>query len=1818
MKKSIGLMFLAAALPLFLCTAAEVSADLVIYGGSPAAVTAAIRAKTLGLDPVIVSPDRHIGGLMVSGLGYTDSGNTAAIGGLAREFYHRIYKAYQKPEAWKWEKREDFAGGLQHGTTAMKHDAQEMWTFEPHVAQNVVDAWLAEHNIRIVRGARLERGADGRSKAGVEKKDGRIVSIRTESGDVYRARCFIDATYEGDLMAAAGVTYTVGREDVARYGEEWNGNQPGMRAHGHYFKANISPYRIPVDPASGLCWGIDSTMQTGVRGAGDRRVQAYCYRLCMTDVPENRLPFVKPEGYDPDRYELVRRIYASGWDETFNKFDRIANGKTDTNNHGPFSFDFIGANYDWPEGSYARREKIAQEHYNYQMGLLYFLSTDPGVPESVRARMAKWGLAKDEFTDNGGWPYHIYVREGRRMVGEYVTTERDCLGRRAHPGQGRAYGAIGMGSYTIDSHNTRRYVTEEGFVQNEGDIGVYPRNPYVIDYGSILPRRAECRNLLVPVALSASHSAFGSIRMEPVFMVLGESAATAAALALGKGCAMQDVPYDELKAKLLAQKQVLSTVRIFPPRTLRGFGRVSAEAENYRLTIHAESPEKAALWQAVYASDLTNTIGKVKTDALDGFTVYKLPGEGYTVAVRDGSTVTVVSAWRKQDLRDAIDYYALKPTAMNTVSHAKIPMYLNAYEQYAFRFYYRPEEYPAGVAKTAYDPTGEFDFAKAANDTGFIFWTMAHKAGFASGLANETYWNWAYRLAQERRLPIVLNTSFGDAPHLADAFRAETMPGAPEYTGTNMSTGEPTEGTTGVPSWAGLGAQKATLALLQGVVKKYGKADEVIDILEPHGELTHGANARLLQEYGPLADASFREFLKERHGSLAAVAERYGAPYASWDAVRLPELAEFFGWNARARNLSGAWRLGYPALADGAKKGAVNARVIKDGAVAAEKEPEAWYACGFDDSSWPLIRRMPGSDEAMFLEKRPAVVRRRFTLEDVPEGRMWLYLWDLNQAKGDTVRVVLNGKEVGRDRVRRNVPHHAAYEVTGALKKGDNLLAIRLPKGQICYRVYLSSVEPKAYPYLGAAMNARWVDFSDWHEWIRDRMVQLGISAIREVDPDRGIISMAPGRYANRLRETARRFGARFHNTGYMGVTHKEFLPMLMRGADLPFTLEPGGPARDPMQFKRQMGYYLTEGVNAIHYFIHIGSVFWNPEMRAYFEKIQPALKALGRQHRPKAEIAELFDSDADNRTGFPWGTDPNTAYPSGTWAWPFDVTVGSRFPIDGVVVGDLENGLAAKYKVLLDANNTVMSEETIAGIERYVRAGGVFVAMFQSARHAPETPDAWGLGRISGFTGESITRYAWEEAGDGAEPKETWTACLTATDDVFTPAGVKRRHKLDGTRLRQTADDANVLMRWEDGSPAIGVRTLGAGKIYTFGVRLSTGGQKTFLLPLLDALRMRPRNLVQGKGEIARHGVSDNGLYDVWTLWNHSAKEKPYAFTFLNGAPKGLADLLTGRPAEMKGTLPGWEFRELISPVPGAFRTAAGTWFNVKYGRWQGAEKPPYTVADAPLSYTKEALVLHDGWQVKELGEKDDAACAFADADGWRAAPEGPLVRGKDVSSLRLLLKRTVTVPAAWADGEIHLSCLGNNLRHPTVHGRMFVYANGKKLTTEADGVESVANLPLDVTGGETFTLAYEIVNEDVLLRGVRGTSFLRYFPKPERVIPLAGTWEARTRVTDPKSVPCTLPGTFAGTVVTRHVALDALPKGRRLFIRFAGDRAVDGVIVNGHYLRQYHHLGGELTVMDVTPWMRAGDNEISLIVNTQEENPSFTIRDCNLLLRR
>ena len=485
--------------------------DLIVYGGTCSGVMAAYSAAEEGLKVLVVEPTSRVGALTSGGLGQTDIGNKQVVKGLSLEFYRKL--------------------GAHYGNL-------ENWIFEPSAALDVFEEYLDHKRITLIKGYHL---------VGASKEGTRITGVRVASqADTldFEAPWFIDCSYEGDLMAAAGVEYRVGREDNSEYGETWDGVQ---MLEGHQFPDGVDPYVVPGDPSSGLVWGVsDNTLAE--KGSGDNLVQAYNFRICLTDSLENMLPLPKPENYDPARYELLARLYAAQPEKTLLKdyfiWSPMPCRKTDINNRGGFSTDMIGMNHSYPEASWEERQAKIQAHKDYTLGLLWFTAHDPRVPESIRAEIARWGLAKDEFVDTDNWTPHLYIRESRRMVGEYVATQADCEGRAVVPD------GIAMAAYTMDSHNCQRIVVHKNgkaMVKNEGNVEIGGGLPYPISYRSITPKREQCTNLLVTICCSASHIAYGSIRMEPVYMVMGQAAGLAVALARRNGLSqVQDVDYRDI------------------------------------------------------------------------------------------------------------------------------------------------------------------------------------------------------------------------------------------------------------------------------------------------------------------------------------------------------------------------------------------------------------------------------------------------------------------------------------------------------------------------------------------------------------------------------------------------------------------------------------------------------------------------------------------------------------------------------------------------------------------------------------------------------------------------------------------------------------------------------------------------------------------------------------------------------------------------------------------------------------------------------------------------------------------------------------------------------------------------------------------------------------------------------------------------------------------------------------------------------------------------------------------------------------------------
>lgn len=499
--------------------------DVCVYGGTASGVIAAYSAKKMGKSVLLVEPGKYLGGMTTGGLGMTDIGNKQAVTGLARLFYKRVGEHYNK---------------------------EEQWTFPPSVATATLNRYIKDADLDILMCRRI-------TKAKVENR--KIIYITLEDSDspsqasdmnIY-AKEFIDCTYEGDLMAKAGVSYFVGREDNKDFNETLNGVQMSIY---HQFPDSIDPYKIEGDPESGFCWGI-SNNRLETTGSGDKLIQAYNFRLCLTDSAENQVPFTKPASYDPSKYQLLARAMRKMTPD-IDKFllinwNIMPENKYDVNNRGPLSTDMIGMNYEYPEGDYATRARIWQDHVEYTKGLFYFLTHDKEVPEELRKRIGRFGWTKDEFVDNDNFPTQLYVREARRLNGEYVMTQHNCEGKET------VKDGIGMAAYVMDSHNCQRIVTN-GMVKNEGDVEVGGFGPYPIPYRSITPKASECTNLLVPVCVSSTHIAYGSIRMEPVFMVLGQSAGVAAAMAINANKEVQQINVSKLQSLLQTNPYLESSI----------------------------------------------------------------------------------------------------------------------------------------------------------------------------------------------------------------------------------------------------------------------------------------------------------------------------------------------------------------------------------------------------------------------------------------------------------------------------------------------------------------------------------------------------------------------------------------------------------------------------------------------------------------------------------------------------------------------------------------------------------------------------------------------------------------------------------------------------------------------------------------------------------------------------------------------------------------------------------------------------------------------------------------------------------------------------------------------------------------------------------------------------------------------------------------------------------------------------------------------------------------------------------------------------------
>ncbi|WP_269522728.1 beta-galactosidase [Coraliomargarita parva] len=1258
-------------------------------------------------------------------------------------------------------------------------------------------------------------------------------------------------------------------------------------------------------------------------------------------------------------------------------------------------------------------------------------------------------------------------------------------------------------------------------------------------------------------------------------------------------------------------------------KELRGYGEVAGQQETnlygsvFKIT--ADSVEHAQLTQSKYLSDLqvlpgvsSSTLAVGSTDV----TAYQVDGQGYIAALQKGSEVWIFSSDTKEALASNIDGMAGKVANWNSVAQAEVPMWLNRWDKFGFRHYYRAWALPNDSDPQEYDYAKEFAFAEKNERNGFVFWESLNPIDTAEGLTNSAYIQYARDAAREKRLPVGVNIMVGGRGNgwLFNPYRESTQMPMPHYSGSFKKPADNYLGKQGFTSWNAFDFNDVQLGLLQNVIKDYIANDpNVTTILEPHGELRHGEQD-IFVEFGPAADAGFRQYLGEKYGDIDSVNDRWGTHYGSFEEVHVPEVASFLGWGDDALDLAGTWKVNYEPLPEGVRLGYGDNTRIYSKVVKTLGAPKAWFAEDFDDSSW-LEFEAPATDDILFIQQRPAVIRQTI---DVPANwladkkQVWLYVWDLNRGAGDLAKAYLNGEFVGEDTLVHPRPHWMALEVSDAIRAGENQLSLRLPKAMIAYRIYLSPAAPSYYPNLGKGQNALWVDFVDWNEWSRVETARRSMDMIRQVAPNRPITLMAPDGYASSIVDLARDYGGNFHNTGYMGAFYADYLPSMMRGAGLPFSLEPGGPAKDLEGFKKHLGLYTSEGLQGVDYFIHIGSIMWPDDIREFFETKLKLFKLFGKYHGVKTDVAAFISSRNNAYTSYPWPKDYNKNLKSGYWMWNPLSYLRGLYAGDGLSESSFDAGDAKKYKVILDSNTSIMDESMLEDIERYVLEGGVYVTGPQTGRHSPTEPDTWPISRLTGFKVTYIDQLD-EQRGHALTSRKVHPA---EGQDVY--SGDWTYANGNGLTLEPVAEDVVPLLLWEDGSIAVGMRPLGKGWIIQLGAKFVTTKYNDRLDhrtnvedPKVRATRALYSQILEWqkvpqvdvawepKNELvrARHYETNNGLYDVWTVWNPSDSDTiegslriksvgaDSAYRVVDGQQVALVD---GR---IELELAPYETQVFLTPRH-QLPTAALKWFELQRSWWRSTVEISDTNYQ-DLGQLKFNIVdLQDDWAFLPLDEGvsvepmvqpgfDDASWTRKKFDVWSLQPGYESVK-------HALLRKTFTVPEDWVNGEIEL--WAHAWYQSTFVGDARLWLDGKLFQDWTSNGIAAANPFGSLKPGSRHTLAVEI-KSDSKVAGIRGSVWIRYNPAPLDTIDLSGEWELSpdTMALD-KMIK--LPGKYAGMSLWREVEVPLAFDGKRVLFSMQRTGSLMGIMINGQWLRRFHHQIGYEIELDITPWIRFGES--------------------------
>jgi hypothetical protein len=1233
----------------------------------------------------------------------------------------------------------------------------------------------------------------------------------------------------------------------------------------------------------------------------------------------------------------------------------------------------------------------------------------------------------------------------------------------------------------------------------------------------------------------------------------------------------------------------------FPARMLRGYGEVSGESVQVSptsslLTIHCADESKARVLQAKYLSDLGLlpgvTMQAVET-ARGALPARAIAGQGLIAAVHAGGTVFILAAEDAAGLKAVCENNLPADATLDMTDESErdagVPMYLDRWDRYGARFYYAPLVPPGDISAAprpvAYSPQTDFDFAMDSGNWGLVPWESPFPIEQAEGILKTPMWAWMVPQAQKTGVPLGINLDIGVPCSLFNRYREQWTQHDPQYLGGYYGLRDTDEG---IFSWDATTARDAELASLQQTVRRYDNVDNIINWLNPFGEMGHGAPDNLIN-YGPVADAGYREFLKARYGTPGAVAKRwYGHDGAltSWKQVHVPELATFLGWGKDCVDLTGTWKISRNAAA-----GADSA------------------APAFDDSPWASITA-PGDAIGILSPHTPAVLRRHITINPkwrAAHANAYLYVFDLSDTR-DLVRngdpgtqTFLNGAplEEAQPAEPGDEAHWAAYDVSSSLKPGDNVVAVDVPQGFFNYRVYISPQAPRSYPDLGPQLNAQWADFIDWGSWSRAEAVRRGTQMIRQVDPNRPVTFMAPDSYADDLKNVVEDYGGVFHNTGYMAGVWADFNSMEMNSADLPTDCEPGSGAKTLKEFKGFLGRWSTEGIQGVDYFQHIGDVEWNPEIRSYFHDTLNLWHLIGKYHTPKAQLA-LFSSDrVDRLYGFPFHRNRKDDLPHGHWDVRFNELLMPVFNRDELYPHDFERGYADAYKVVIDSNTSVMDPDLVDHIAKWVKAGGIFVTWGQTGRNTSVEKDAWPIAKLTGY------KVTGGISDTSRNLKAVDTQGIVPNDVPWTTRSAR------GLTLEKSAPECADLLRWQDGSTAVGLRPLGKGYVIDIGAQIAQGDALKLFTGICDWAKLA-HIPATAPNVLMRHFVSNNGLYDVWAIWNPQQTPVRTTLTIKNGLDlKSAWDVKTAQPIPLQpGTdgpsmpvhLDSWVTQVVLTPRH-AIAAAPAEWFALQRGWWRGGGG----AMGAPLAEFKSKFTvdLQQDWAFKNLGADAVQGAALADSklddSAWARQPLGIFNFTPHVGELHGMFRKTFTVPADWTSGPVTLWLTEWHGVGYLDHGQ--AYLDGQPVSTQAILGD---NLGGALKPGSTHTLAVEIWGSNPVV-GTPGSVWLNYRPETKQHEDLAGSWEpAADGLT--YTTPVVVPGSYTGEALRRTVKLSTAHEGQTAVLR-VGEKepGIYGVIVNGTWISRFHHHIGNDFDLAITPYLKFGkDNELVLYGGT------------------